>query len=250
MDRQSAAAAPLPVRWIAAFFGRYARTIDWIFLTLFLAIFLYAVADWRGWLPFERGFQPLRMVYLGAALVLQPAGSLVQRRSMPLGIALMIASMGVLALAFFGFGAAHAASQTDGCADGNWPSLQASDPAYEDAMALARTLGDRGFTVRCIAPSKMTGTFAGQKGAALFRTNRGNFEALFLPKPQTFDHLDIVERKESGRYLYSFSGRPAPWPANLIDGPRPTFFIKHMNRLVVAQDKATADALGAALECR
>ena len=88
------------MRWIAAFFGRYARTIDWVFLTLFLVLFLHSVADWRGWLPFERGFQPLRMVYLGAALVLQAAGSLVKRRSMPLSFALMIASMGVLALAF------------------------------------------------------------------------------------------------------------------------------------------------------
>ncbi len=138
---------------------------------------------------------------------------------------------------------AQAGSQATGCADANWPALQSSDPAYLDAVALARILADHGFMVMCIAPSKMTGTFEGQKGAAVYRTDRGGFDALFLPKPQTFDRLQIIERQESGRYLYSFAGHPRPWPANLIDGPRPVFFIKHTNLLVVAYDKELADHL-------
>jgi hypothetical protein len=145
---------------------------------------------------------------------------------------------------------AQAGSQPTGCADANWPALQPSDPAYLDAVELARILADSGFMVMCIAPSKMTGTFEGQKGAAVYRTDQGGFDALFLPKPQNFDRLQIVERQESGRYLYSFAGRPTPWPANLIEGPRPVFFIKHTNRLIVAYDKELADHLRTTLAGR
>jgi hypothetical protein len=127
---------------------------------------------------------------------------------------------------------------------------QPSDPAYVDAVELARTLADHGFMVMCIAPSRWTGTFEGQKGAAVYRTDRGGFDALFLPKPQTFHRLQIVERQESGEYLYSFAGRPTPGRANLIEGPRPVFFIKHTNRLIVAYDKELADHLGTALARR
>src|SRR5262249_51805391 len=95
----------------------------------------------------------------------------------------------------------------------NWSPLQRSDPAYADADAFARTLAERGVIVSCIAPSKMVGTFEGQKGAALFRTSVGDFEFLVLPASQTFDALEIVARRQRGRYLYSFAGQPKPWAA-------------------------------------
>jgi hypothetical protein len=134
-------------------------------------------------------------------------------------------------------------SHTTGCTEVNWPTLQSRDPAYRDAIALAQTLADNGFTVQCIAPSKMVGTFEGQPGAALYKTNRGSFEALFLPNLQTFDGLQIVEREESGRHLYSFAGHPMPWPANLIDASRPLYFIKNLNRLIVTQDRELSTQL-------
>ena len=90
----------------------------------------------------------------------------------------------------------------------------------------------------------MVGTFEGQTGAALYRTNRGDFDALFLPNLQSFDGLQVFERQESGRYLYSFAGHPKPWPANLIDASRPVYFIKNLNRLIVAHDKELATQLG------
>jgi hypothetical protein len=139
---------------------------------------------------------------------------------------------------------------TTGCTDVNWPTLQPSDPAYSDAVDVARALADNGFIVQCVAPSKMIGTFEGQTGAALYSTNRGNFDALFLPKLQTFDGLEIVERQESGRYLYSFAGHPKPWPANLIDAPRPVYFTKSLSRLIVAHDKELAAHLGSILTGR
>jgi hypothetical protein len=145
---------------------------------------------------------------------------------------------------------AQRGSRTTGCSDVNWPSLQPTDAVYPDAVVLTRALTDNGFVVQCIAPSKMAGTFEGQTGAALYRTNRGDFEALFLPKLQNFDGLQIVERQESGRYLYSFGGHPKPWPANLIDASRPVYFIKSLNRLIVAHEEELAAHLGAILTGR
>jgi hypothetical protein len=143
---------------------------------------------------------------------------------------------------------AQRGNQTTGCSDVDWP-LQPTDPAYPDAVDLTRALAD-GFVVQCIAPSKMAGMFEGQTGAALYRTNRGSFEALFLQKLQNFDGLEIVERQESGRYLYSFAGHPKPWRANLIDASHPVYFIKSLNRLIVAPDKELAAHLGSILTGR
>lgn len=109
-------------------------------------------------------------------------------------------------------------SQATQCAEANWPALQPTDPAYADALELARTLRDNGFIVMCIAPSKWTGVFDGQKGAALYKTDRGSFEALFLPKPQNFDQLQIIQREENGEYVYSFAGSPTASPANRTAG--------------------------------
>ena len=85
-------------KWFSAF-GRDFRTVHKGFLVLNLTLFVVCVADWIGWLPFERGFQPLRMVYLSGALVLLPAASLVQRRSMLAYLALTAASMAMLVAA-------------------------------------------------------------------------------------------------------------------------------------------------------
>ena len=160
---------------------------------------------------------------------------------------IMLALIGLAVMALVGPAGAQGSSQATGCVDGNWLGLLPSDPAYPDAADLARILADHGFIVMCIAPSKMTATFEGQKGAAVYRTNQGSFDALFLPKPQDFDALQIIGKQESGRYLYSFGGRPKPWPANLIDAPHAIYFIKHTNRLIVVQDKELAAHLGTAL---
>jgi len=164
-------------------------------------------------------------------------------------IALAVVSLVVISLAVPV--RAQARSQATGCADATWSPLQPTDPAYLDAVEFARTLADHGVMVTCIAPSRWTSMFEGEKGAALYRIDRGGFDALFLPKPQNFDGLEILERQESGEYLYSFAGRPTPWHANLIiGGPRPTFFIKHTNRLIIAYDKELADRLRTALARR
>jgi hypothetical protein len=142
---------------------------------------------------------------------------------------------------------AQDSGQATTCAALNWPTLQANDPAYADALDLTRALSDRSLVVQCVAPSKMTGIFEVQVGAALYKTNQGEFEALFLPKAQDFEGLQIIERQERGRYLYSFAGRPEPLPATLIDAARRTYFIKNLNRLLVANDEALAARLRSTL---
>jgi len=63
----------------------------------------------------------------------------------------------------------------------------------------------------------MEGAFEGLEGAALYRTDRGDFEALFLPKPQTFAGMIVIEEQQNGRYTYSFHGHgrgpPTAWRA-------------------------------------
>jgi hypothetical protein len=88
------------------------------------------------------------------------------------------------------------------------PRLQSNDPVYADAMTVERTLTKNGHTVECVLSSKMASFFDGQKGAALFRTPSGDFEVLFLPRPYTFDALDILEERKGNRYIYSFRGKP------------------------------------------
>jgi len=98
--------------------------------------------------------------------------------------------------------------------------------------------------VKCILYSTMHGMFEGMSGDALYRTDRGDFVILFLPKPQSFEALEIIEKSEGGRYIYSFRGSPRPRPANRIDSSRRNYFIKQSNRLfVIWGDSQLAESL-------
>lgn len=142
--------------------------------------------------------------------------------------------------------ASHVVSQEDGC---EW--LSAAESFYTDAMDLMQTLVNRGVQVRCVlGPSTSSGMFDGERGAAIFTTNLGNFDVHFLPPSLAFDGLVIKERIDLGRYLYSFEGTPKAWRANSIDSARAIHFIKSRNRLVETQDAATADRLASVLNTR
>jgi hypothetical protein len=124
-------------------------------------------------------------------------------------------------------------------------SLPSNGQAYPEAIALSETLRKYGISVKCILMSKMDGTFDGQDGAALYRTDHGDFEVLFLPQPKTFDHLKVIELRKGKRYSYRFKGPPQPWPANLIDSAFRIYFIKNRNMLfVVEHNKELAAMLG------
>src|SRR5271169_4559968 len=117
------------------------------------------------------------------------------------------------------------AQSSSGCNAHDSPAqLLSTDAVYADATDLARTLNDLGLPVRCLLSSTMQHIFAGQKGAALYRTDDGSFEVLFLPKTDSFVSLQIVEQLENGRYIYSFRGTPRS--LTVIDSSKRDYFIK------------------------
>ena len=81
--------------------------------------------------------------------------------------------------------------------------------------------------------------FEGQEGAANYQTDVGVFEALFLPKPENFDGLVIIEQKQTGGYLYSFRGGPRSLPGRW-EGGRPTYFVKRGSLLLHTLDQQAA----------
>jgi hypothetical protein len=112
-------------------------------------------------------------------------------------------------------------AQSDKCSDSDLRAvLQPADQAYTMAAALAKSLRAHDFIIKRALRSKMDGAFEGQDSAALFRTNRGDFEAMFLPKQMSFEKLEVLERRENGWYFYSFEGDPKPLSGG-IQSPRP-----------------------------
>jgi hypothetical protein len=107
-----------------------------------------------------------------------------------------------------------------------------ANPVYAETRDLTRELQNDGFVVRCVLGSKFADTFQGQLGAALYKTNRGDFETLFLPKSATFDSVRLVEHHQDGRYQYSFQGSPSA--AIKMDGPTCTYFAKRANHLFIS----------------
>jgi hypothetical protein len=113
-------------------------------------------------------------------------------------------------------------------------ALPATDPAYPEAMKLSKTLNRHGIQMRCVLLSKEAQVFDGQLGAAFFRTEIGDFEALFLPPTQSWDKLKVIEQHESGGYMrYRFQGSPAypgTWEGKGV------YFIKHRNQFLHSLD--------------
>jgi hypothetical protein len=120
--------------------------------------------------------------------------------------------------------------------------LKADDPVYDDALELANTLDAHGIPVKCVLQSKMIREFEGQKGAALYRTNRGDFEALFLPKERVFA-VRPSERREDGRYLYYFEGAPSPSSPHALNSSRRTYFAQHSNQFFITWEPQLAASL-------
>jgi len=124
--------------------------------------------------------------------------------------------------------------------------LKSDDPAYDEAMALKKNLNDRGVLVSCVLPSKLTGQFKGQQGAALFRTDQGDFEALFLPRGRAFA-IRPVEKQGNGRYIYYFEGVPSLSFSHPWDSARRIYFVQHLNQLCTTSDERLASSIDKAL---
>ena len=125
-------------------------------------------------------------------------------------------------------------------------SLRLSTPSYSDAMILKQDLTEEGFQVGCVLESKMNGMFSNDQlgyrsSAAFFRTDRGDFEALFLPSPFTFDAVEVHEKRDGGRYIYSFTGDPQSRTSP--DSPRRLYFVKRHNTMFIVTDATWAAIL-------
>ena len=125
--------------------------------------------------------------------------------------------------------------------------LQPTDAVYSEAMELGSTLGEHGFAIRCILVSKLSGLFKAVEGAALYRTDRGDFDALFLHAPQTFAELKIVERQNKKGFAYTFSGKSRSWAINRLESERREYFLKHSTQLLVLSDEQLRTKLQDAL---
>jgi hypothetical protein len=139
----------------------------------------------------------------------------------------------------------HASEQANARAQQQWES--GSSPVYADATDLARTLEEHGFAVQCIRRSLEEHLFKSQKGAAWVKTDRGVFEAWFLPTPETFAGLKVEERRENGRYLYSFRGTPQI--SRTIDSSKRSYFVSYKNVLFhVWGDEQLAASIRSAMQ--
>lgn len=123
-------------------------------------------------------------------------------------------------------------------------ALQPGDQAYAPALTLSQDLQRSGFVVRCVLRSHFESAFEGQIGAALYRTDRGDFEALFLAPPATFDQLTFNERREGASWVYTLTGQPKLRSSNRIEGRR-LRVVKHAQRLFMVLEN---DRLAATLE--
>jgi len=138
-----------------------------------------------------------------------------------------------------------AQSSYDPCRD---PRLQQAwdDPinlVRADAAEVTKLLERHGFVVECVRRSKSENLFKGQKGAAWYKTDHGIFEVLFLPKTETFDALEVIEQPQgSGRYLYSFRGKPQ---MPTMDSWKRSSFVKRGSKLFMVYGN---DQLAAAIE--
>jgi hypothetical protein len=122
--------------------------------------------------------------------------------------------------------------------------LQPTDPAYSYAIDLGRLLASKGIRVECVCASTSQGMFHGQVGAAYFHTRYGVFEALFLHEGQVF-RVEMIEKPENGRYLYSFRGSPSGHP---VDSSQPMARVQKDNVLVLVYgDRPLAARLKEAL---
>jgi hypothetical protein len=132
------------------------------------------------------------------------------------------------------------------------------DAAYEDAMALKKSLESQGMMVRCIFETKFSSQFlrwdngaprSTIEGEACIRTNLGDLSVLFMPKPSTFAALKIKERRSGGRYLYTFSGMSDVWPRTFKSwsSARRDYFFRHDNYLLSGAGDELRSAVEAAL---
>ncbi len=125
--------------------------------------------------------------------------------------------------------------------------LQPSNPSYQDALALFLTLNDRGVVSDCVAMSKSDGLLKGQRGAAVFHTDKGLFDALFFPTRQQVQEIRIAEQQNGGSYTHTLS-TPLTHFTRTWSNHFPMYYVKYENvLLMIFKDEDLARVLRDAL---
>jgi hypothetical protein len=122
--------------------------------------------------------------------------------------------------------------------------LQPGDSAFNDAKSVTSFLDRRGFTVRCVTRSVMTGT-AGVGKVAGFQTDRGTVTVFFVPLSERF-HASSIRTDHGYRITYSKAGQH---PAHVVvrsNGPE--YFFQRSGWIFSVLTAQLAETLGKALD--
>ncbi|HEY2973639.1 MAG TPA: hypothetical protein VGJ48_14090 [Pyrinomonadaceae bacterium] len=126
--------------------------------------------------------------------------------------------------------------------------LRPSDAAYAEAMEFARFLKGQRLRVESVHRSKLESFFRGINKAAFFKTRSGVIEIIFFPDANGAEQVQTTERRDNGRYIYTFQGQPHPNPpGDTIDSVRPIYFVRHGSWFIVTSEQEIAKALKSGL---
>jgi len=120
--------------------------------------------------------------------------------------------------------------------------LRPSDRAYPDAKEFSRFLNENGLTVTSIHRSTLENSFHGVNKAAFFKTDKGILEVIFFPDSEA-EKVSVTERRDGGRYIYSFHGQPHPDPRDTWIAGYPEYFIAHGGWFIVTNDENLSNAV-------
>ena len=86
--------------------------------------------------------------------------------------------------------------------------LRPANQVYVDAISLADTLRRVGIAISCVLESKLNNMFVGSEGAAFYRTDVGDIDAVLLPPSRDFSKLRISASHSGRSWIYTFAGEP------------------------------------------
>jgi hypothetical protein len=118
-------------------------------------------------------------------------------------------------------------------------ALTPADSGYVEAQTLARLLEERGIHTRRLSRSKVAG-FMGERRAASYSTDRGNFAVVFFPPPDGAERVRITSEVRDGHYLYTYgTDQPGLRREQREDHDAPQCFVVHGRWFIFVWDGAT-----------
>jgi hypothetical protein len=72
---------------------------------------------------------------------------------------------------------------------------------------------------------------------AHIKTEQGILQVHFFPEPMAAEKIEVTERREGERYIYSFVGQPEPQTNDTINSRWQEYFTKHRNLFIVTSEK-------------